>query len=296
MQKIKIASDSACDISIEQEKEFNIDVLCFPVTIDGVGYMERETLSCFEFYDLLKSCSEVPVTSQITTFRFFDYYKSIYEQGYKELIFVSISSSGSNTYNAALMARESFYEENPEAREKLKIHVVDSLTYTAGYGYPVIEAAKKAARGVSSDDILAYLNDWISCVEIVFAPYTLEQVKRSGRVSCAAAFVGELLGLRPLIKLVDGKSMTIDKIRGNKNIIPKIVETVIKDMIPQTPYVIVQGTVPEHAEELEALMTKKLGYPPEMVSYIGSAVANNCGSEVAAVVYKANKTIVKVIQ
>lgn len=296
MQKVKIASDSACDISLELEKELNIDVLSFPVTIDDVGYMERETITNFEFYEKLANCNELPVTSQITSFRFVEYYESIYAQGYRDLIYVAISSSGSATYNNSLMARDTFFEEHPDAVGRFNIHIIDSLTYTLAYGYPVVEGAKKAMRGVSAQDIVSYIQEWVSSVEVIFAPYTLEQVKRSGRVSCAAAFVGELLGLRPLIKLVDGKSMTIDKIRGNKNIIPKIVDSVIRDMIPQTPYIIVQGTVPEHGEELEALMTKKLGYPPEMTGYIGSAVANNCGPEIAAVCYKANKNIVKTLQ
>ena len=289
MQKIKIMSDSACDISLEHEKEFNIDILCFPVTIDGVGYMERETLTNFEFYEHLKTCNDQPATSQITSFRFVEHFKKVYEQGYKELIYVSISSTGSNTYNASLMARDTFFEENPDAKDKFKIHIIDSLIYTAGYGYPLIEAAKKAKKGVSSDEILAYLNDWFSCVQIYFAPYTLEQVKRSGRVSCAAAFVGELLGLRPLIRFKDGKSEVMEKIRGNKNIIPKIVDIVTKKMIPQTPYVVIQGSVPQHAEDLSAMMTKKIGYPPEMISYVGSAVANNCGAEVVAIAFKANR-------
>ena len=81
------------------------------------------------------------------------------------------------------MAKEQFFEECPEAQGKFQIHVVDSLTYTAGYGYCVVEAPKKARKGCTSDEILAYLNDWFSCVEIYFAPYSLEQVKRSGRVS-----------------------------------------------------------------------------------------------------------------
>ena len=289
MQRIKIMTDSACDISADLEKEFNIDIMCFPIIIDGKDYIERETLSNEQFYEALSTSIEAPVTSQITSFRFLDEYKKIYNEGYKEIINVTISSSGSNTYNSAVLARNTFFEENPEAKSFFKIHVVDSLSYTAGYGYVVVEAAKKARKGCSSEEIISYLKDWFSCVEIYFAPYSLEQVKRSGRVSCAAAFMGELLGLRPLIQMVDGKSHVLEKIRGNKNIIPRIAATATKNMIPQTPYIIIKGNVDEHAIELEKEMIKKVGYPAEMTIQIGAAVANNAGAEVAGITIKANK-------
>ncbi len=289
MQRIKIMTDSACDISAYLEKEFNIDIMCFPIIIDGKDYIERETLSNEQFYEALSTSIEAPVTSQITSFRFLDEYKKIYNEGYKEIINITISSSGSNTYNSAVLARNTFFEENPEAKSFFKIHVVDSLSYTAGYGYVVVEAAKKARKGCSSEEIISYLKDWFSCVEIYFAPYSLEQVKRSGRVSCAAAFMGELLGLRPLIQMVDGKSHVLEKIRGNKNIIPRIAATATKNMIPQTPYIIIKGNVDEHAIELEKEMIKKVGYPAEMTIQIGAAVANNAGAEAAGITIKANK-------
>ena len=215
MRRIKILTDSACDISAEHEETLDIRVLGFPIIVDGKDYIERETLSNEEFYEMLATSKELPVTSQISSFRFVEAYKEIFESGYAEVICVTISSTGSNTYNSALLAKDNFYDENPQAIDKFKIHVVDSLTYTAGYGYAVIEAAKKAKKGCSSDEIIAFLKDWFSCVEIYFSPYSLEQVKRSGRVSCAAAFMGELLGLRPLIQMVDGTSNTLEKIRGN---------------------------------------------------------------------------------
>ena len=289
MQKVKILTDSACDISPEIEKKLDIKIMCFPIVVDGKDYIERETLSNEEFYDLLATSTDLPVTSQITSYRFVEEYKQLFEEGYKEIINITISSTGSNTYNSALMARDTFFNENPNAKDKFEIYIVDSLTYTAGYGYPVIEAAKKAKKGSSSEEILSYLKDWFSCVEIYFAPYSLEQVKRSGRVSCAAAFMGELLGLRPLIQMVDGTSNVLEKIRGNKNIIPRIADTAIKNMIPKTPYIIIKGSVDEHAENLSKEMTKRVGYPPELTIQIGSAVANNSGAEVAGIAIKANK-------
>lgn len=289
MQKIKIMTDSACDISAELEKELEIKILGFPITVDGESYIERETISNEEFYFALKNSAELPSTAQITSFRFVEAYEELYAAGYTDIINVTISSTGSNTYNSALIAKNTFFDENPSAKNKFRIHVVDSLSYTAGYGYPVTEAAIKVKKGASAEEILAYLKDWLDCVEIYFAPYSLEQVKRSGRVSCAAAFMGELLGIRPLIQMISGNSNILEKIRGNKNIIPSISQRAENNMIPHTPYIVIKGCVDEHAEEMSREMTKRVGYPPAMTIQIGAAVANNAGAEVAGIAIKSRR-------
>ncbi|MEG0614801.1 MAG: DegV family protein [Oscillospiraceae bacterium] len=289
MEKIKILTDSACDISRQQEIDLDIKIMCFPITIDGKGYRERESFTNEEFYRLMDAADSIPTTAQVTTFEFVEEYKNIYSEGYTDIIQVTIASLGSNTYNAALMARDQFFEENPEAADKFKITIIDGKNYTAVYGYPVTQAAIKASKGASAAEITAYLEDWLSCSEVIFAPYTLDVVKKSGRVSCAAAFVGELLGLRPIIKIVDGVSSVMEKVRGDKNILPKIVELVSKEMIPQTPYVIMTGSLKEQPEELAQLLTKKFGYPPEAFFQVGAAVASNCGHKIAGAVFKADR-------
>ena len=289
MQKIKIMTDSACDISPELEKELGIKIMCFPITVGDVGYRERISFSNNEFYEIMDSTPEFPLTAQITTFEFVDAYKELFEQGYTDIINVTISSSGSNTYNSALMAKDNFFEEYPQAIGKINIYIIDSLSYTAVYGYPITQAAIKANKGSSVEEILAYLEDWLSCGELHFASYTLEYVKKSGRLSAASAFVGELLGLRPLIKVVDGVSYVPKKVRGDKNIIPELVETCVTSMIPKTPYIILKGSIDEYPNELAKELTKRLGYPPVAFYQIGAAVSANAGHKVAGFVIKGKK-------
>lgn len=289
MQKIKILTDSASDISKEDEIALNIKVMGFPITVGNEGYRERTSFNNSEFYDIMDNSQEFPTTAQITMFELIEVYKEIYKAGYTDIIQVTISSTGSNTYSAALMAKDDFFREVPEAAGKFNIAIIDSLNYTATYGYPVTQAAIKADKGASVEEIVSYLNDWFSCGELIFGAYSLEYVKRSGRLSCAAAFVGEVLGLRPILKVIDGKSITAEKVRGDKNIIPKIMECAIESMIPQTPYVIITGSIPEYSDELTSLMTKKLGYPPENLFQVGAAVACNAGHKIVGIVVKGNK-------
>lgn len=287
MQKIKILTDSTCDIPKEEEKRLGIKIMCFPVTVDGVSYRERQDFSNAEFYKMMDNAKEMPTTSQLTAYEILEMYKELYSEGWTDVIHVTISSTGSATYNNALSATQTFKEEvlskdGPEMR----IHVVDSKNYTGVYGYPVMQAALKAQKGATSDEIIDYLHEWLDRAEVHFVPMTLKYVKRSGRVTAAAAFAGELLGLRPLIKIVGGVSTVVEKIRGEKNIIPKLLADAEQYMTPQTPYLIVSGSDKTLPKILEQAMTEKFGYPPEYMVEIGAAIACNAGHNVVGFVIK----------
>ena len=125
---------------------------------------------------------------------------------------------GGTFEKCALMAKEAFLEEHPNAAQ---IEVIDSNCYSMGYGYPLIQACRKAMQGESFEEILAYIRDYLERVRIYFSPFTLKYVKKSGRVSCTAAFVGEMIGLRPIISAT-GTTSVVDKVRGNAAILSGI--------------------------------------------------------------------------
>ncbi len=284
-KKIKILTDSASDIPKDIEKKYNIGILCFHVTVGEKSFKDRD-IPNDEFYDLIVNSKVPPVHSQITAYEFGEVFGKYYNEGYTDLVYISIASKGSNTYSSSLMARNAFYEENPKAQERFRIHIIDSGNYTGVEGYPVVQAAAKLSKGASVEEITAYVEDWCSCAQVTFGCYTLEFVKRSGRISTAAAFVGEMLGLRPVIKIKDGISSTLAKVRGDRSIIPKIVELTAENMIPQTPYCVVYGSNRAVRDEMEREITRKLGYPPEMSFQVGAAVASNCGPVVIGTIFK----------
>lgn len=290
MYKIKILTDSTCDIPKEEEKRLGIKIMCFPVTVDGVSYRERKDFTNTEFYKMMDDAKEMPTTSQLTSFEILEVYKELYSEGWTDIIYVTISSTGSATYNNALSAAQTFKEEVlSKGGSEMRIHVVDSKNYTGVYGYPVMQAALKAQKETSPEDIIEYLNEWLDRAEVHFVPMTLKYVKKSGRVTAAAAFAGELLGLRPLIKIVGGVSTVVEKIRGEKNIIPKLIADAEKYMTPQTPYLIISGSDKTLPSDLEKEMTKKFGYPPEYTVEIGAAIACNAGHNVVGFVIKGDR-------
>lgn len=286
MQKIKIMTDSASDVSPEYSKEYNIKVIGFHIIVGDKEYREFVDMTTHEFYELLENSEELPHTSQITLEDYIDAYNEAYLQGYTDLINVTISSTGSNSYNNAIMARDKFFEENPSASDKITITVMDSKGYTGVYGFPVIEAAKKIQKGDSLDTVVSFLQDWFDSGIILCTAYTLKYAKKSGRVNCVAAFVGEVLGLKPIIMFVDAVSETIDKIRGNKNILPRMTEIALEKMVPQTPYAILVGSNKETADELAEMLTKRLGYKPSHYLQVGATISCHLGHDVAGVIIK----------
>ncbi|MBR0511592.1 MAG: DegV family protein [Ruminococcus sp.] len=286
MRKIAILTDSCCDLPKETIEELGIKVLPFTLTVGGESFRELYDKSTQEFYELLENTDEIPKHSQISPVTFEETYKELYEQGYTDIISVSINSKGSGTFNNSVLGKNDFFDNNPDAAEKLRIYNIDSKCYTLFYGYPVMEAAKKVRRGAEPEEIVAYLEDWFDVCAIYAIPFSLRYAKKSGRISAAKAFAGELLGLKPVIMFADGNTETVDKIRGEKNIVPKLVEIVEKNMTPQTPYIMLHGKDDTAAKEVEKELAKKTGRKAEMFGSIGAVVTSNIGPDLVAVIVR----------
>lgn len=287
-QKIFFITDSACDIPPQEEAQLdNLCILPIPVTADGEGYYERESFTVEEFYDLIERCKEIPVTSHIPSITFQERYEQAWEKGYTHLVVLTIYSGASSMYHSALMAKDAFLEEHPGA---MTIEVIDSNCYTMGYGYPLMQACKKAQQGADFEQVVAYIRDYLERVRIYFSPFTLQYVKKSGRVSCTAAFVGELIGLRPLISAV-GSTSVVEKVRGNAAILSgmeKMFAAQRSKKEENAPYMILVARDTAASQELAQACEKIAGYPPVGVYKIGAAITINTGPQIIGLTFLAD--------
>ena len=288
MAKVLLMTDSASDITREDEEKYGIRVINFKLAVGEKSYTARMDFDNNGLYKILEEYDGIPSTSQITKFDFYDIYKEVYEQGYSDVIYVSINQKGSATYSNSVLAKEELYEKHPEIKEKLNIYNIDGKSYTGAYGYPVIEGAKKAMKGASAEEIVDFINDWVDNCVIFFGMYSLKYAKKSGRIPAAAAFVGEVMGLRPVSRIQHNQITTEAKVRGDKALVPKILDLTVNEMIPKTPYCIVYGNDESVRDEMTAAMTKKAGYPPEKFFQIGAEVAVNAGPKVVGVIFKSH--------
>ena len=157
MQRIKLMTDSASDLPNELAQQLGIEIIPFPIAVDGKGYMEGVDFTPRQFYDIMQNAKEIPTTSQIPTVTYCEHYYSAFEKGYTDVILVGISSSASATFLRAQDAVEMFFENCPQAKGKFNIHILDSKTFSLGYGYPMMQAARLVREGNTVEQILAYL-------------------------------------------------------------------------------------------------------------------------------------------
>lgn len=286
MGKIRIITDSASDITAQEEKKYNIHIIPFPVTIGDKSYMSRVDFDNQGFYELMEEYpDEIPKTAQITSFQFEEIMKQQFEEGYTDLIFVSINAKASATNGNAIMAANQLMEDYPEYRENHSISVFDGVGYTGMYGELCINAAKMAQENKSVEEIKNYLSSELKNRRIYFGIYMLRYAAKSGRIPSAAALVGDALGVKPVMRICDNEIVTAAKCRGEKKLISKIIDMSLADMKPGSPYQIVYGNDEACLEEMKEKATEALGYPPSNVYQIGAAIATNSGPKVVGLIF-----------
>ena len=285
MSKIKIITDAASDISSEDELKYGIRVIPFQVTLGDESYTTRVDMDNAQFYARMAQCDEIPKTAQVNPFQFQEIYLQEAQAGYTDLILVLINSEGSATYGNSLLAAEQFFEEHPEYRDRVHIHSFDGLGYSALYGAPVIEAARMAESGADATAITAYLQDCLPQRQVYFGMYTLKYAAKSGRIPSAAAFLGDKLGLKPIMKIFDRAITTAAKCRGRRQAGPEGGGDDRREHPPRTPYEVIYGSDESSREEMTKLLTEKLGYPPAAAYQIGAVIAANAGPKVAGAAF-----------
>jgi len=284
MSKIAILTDSSCDIPQEMAEKYGIDIMGFHILLDGVDYIERESCTNTEFYQRMREAKGVPSTAAITPLQFCEKYCQYVDEGYTDVIHIPINRSGSSTYDNAVMAQGLLREERPE--HHLNIHLLDPHTYSMVFGWYVCEMARKLRNGAEIRHVIGEFNSQMSKMEIILGPYSLKQMKKSGRISAAAAFAGELLGLRPIITLIDGKTVVESKVRGDDKVIPSMIQLCQKraEGVEDFDYMIGHTAIPQ-SEELVRACRKAFGKPPLLTFELGGVVSANTGPDTVALVY-----------
>ncbi len=286
MAKIRLVTDSTADIPVNLREELDIAVLPISIISGEKEYKDGYDLTPQEFYEILEASEELPTTSRVVPADYQDLYEESYEMGYTDIIVVCLNSKGSSTLQGAIMSKDMFFEENPDAKDKINIVIIDSLTYSGGYGLPVVEAAKMIKNGASPQEIVDYIEDFVKNVRPVVIPFNLQYAKKSGRVSAASAFVGDALGLKPIIAFEDGESKVLSKVRGDKKAMSTLVDMAACERKPGTPYVLVYGNNAEAYEKFKAMCIERLGEEPTYEYAVGCVISLNIGPDMVAVIYR----------
>ena len=123
-----VFDDSAADIPKSLREELGIRVMPFPIAMGERELRDGEDFTPQEFYQALAEEPKIPTHAQLTAYQFQQCYEETWKAGYTDLIYTSINSEGSATYQNAVQARGEFFEDHPEARDAFSIRVIDSHT------------------------------------------------------------------------------------------------------------------------------------------------------------------------
>ena len=285
IEKIKISTDSTSDIPLSVREELNISILPIMLITEDKEYRDALDITPEEFYPILAATEKLPTSSAVTPFLYTELFEETYREGYSDQIHVTINSKGSGTYQNAVLARDMFYQEHPEAKDDFRIHIIDSLTYSMGYGLAVIEAAKMAKNGEHVADILAMIQDFLAHSRILVVPLDLKCVKKSGRVSAAAAFVGDAIGLKPIITFENGESRILEKARGEKSALKRLIEMFREEYVPGKPYAMAMAANTEVAATLRTTLQAELNTDTVDDFFLGCIISVNIGQNAIGIVY-----------
>lgn len=213
MEKIKIITDSTCDLPKDIIKKYDIDVIPLIVNIDGKSYHDGVDL---RFEEMIKKMeySEFPTTSQINPQRFMEHYKPYLDEGYK-ILSLHISSKLSGTYQSACIAKSTLETED--------IFVIDSLNVTAGLGILAIKSAMLRDKGLSIEEIDCKIKQTIPHVKSSLVFGSLDNLVKGGRLSRAVGAIGNLLGIKLIMEVSDGEMNVREKVRGTKKAVKNAV-------------------------------------------------------------------------
>lgn len=249
---------STADLSKEHFHKRNIQYVCFHFTLGDREYMDDlgESVPPAELYRRMVA-GEVTKTSQVSVAE----YEALFEKNLKEgkdILHVTLSTGISGTYNSACVARENLSERYPNR----KIHVVDSLGASSGYGLIMETLADLRDAGMGIDE----LHQWIESHKLElhhwFFSTDLTFYIRGGRVSKTAGFIGSVMGICPLLNMDnEGRLIPREKIRTKKKVIRKIVEKMEENARDGLDYsgkcFLSQSECMEDAREVAALVEER---------------------------------------
>jgi len=235
---IKIVTDSACDLPEDIVAQYGITVVPLYINLADRGYLDGIEITREEFYRQLPDYNPPPTTAAPSPEKFCQVYDGLAAQGATEILSIHMSISLSATVDTArLCAAE---------KRSIPVTVFDSGQLSLGTGFLVVRAAQAAAKGRPMQDILALLEEQTSRTHVFAALDTLEYLKRSGRMNGAVAGIGELLQIKPLLKMHNGNP-TVERVRTNNGATRRLVE-LLSALTPLEQVAVVHTHAPDRAD------------------------------------------------
>ncbi len=278
MSKIKIISDSTCDLTTELLEKHEIDLVPLFVNFKEERYRDLVDIETPKMYELVDKYKMLPKTTAATPGDFHDTFKKYLNQGY-QVIYIGLGSKFSATLSAAKTAKQMLESDD--------IYLIDSGNLSSGTGLLLLKTAKLVKEGKSVEEIVSEIEATVPRVRSQFVIDTLDYLYKGGRVSAMSALMGGMLKIHPIIKVRNGEMVVGKKARGNIN---KGIDLLIKEFVDNFEDIDPEFVMVTHslAHESYLYIEDKIKDVPIKNLYetnAGCVISSHCGKGTIGILY-----------
>lgn len=216
----KIIGDSCTDITEEMKKEGTVSLVPLTLSIEGEEFVDDKTFNQKVFIEKMKASPECPKSACPSPERYMQEF-----EGQEECYVITLSSRLSGSYNSAVVAKDMYLENHPEA----KIEIVDSRSASCGQALLAMKIKEMKENGLSFEDVKKKITEFRETMETRFVLESLENLRKNGRLSRMTFTICNVLNIRPVMRADDGEIVKVDQVRGHKKALLRMVEHIAED-------------------------------------------------------------------
>ena len=275
--KIKLMADSTCDLSQDILNFYNISLAPLVITIEGKEYKDRIDISSDEFYKNLMTYKSYPTTSMPSPESYIACIQEAAGQGYEKILCICMSSGTSGSYQGAILAKELYYEQNPNSN--IQFEVIDSVSMSHGSGWLIMKCAMLIENGYTFEELIEYCEIIKYRIKHYLSVDDLDNLIRSGRLSNTSGVIGKLLNVKPIMSMKNTKGAVIAKKRGTRQVYNYYIEEFLKRVdYDETNFVIIGYTSDiNKAENLKIMLSETEFKGDIYIMQMGVAVGTHVG-------------------
>lgn len=259
MQTIAIITDTDSSIPFDLAARYNIHQVPMTIHFGEESYEAVYAVNDADTFQRIDQEGKLPSTAAPAPGKFISAYKNAFDSGAEKIICLCVSSEVSATYSAAMTARESF----PDC----EIIVIDSRSLSMGMGYMALAAAQSAAQGKSISEIVSIIEDIAQRTFLYAALSTLKYLAMGGRVSSLTAGMANMLNVKPILTIRDGKLEMLERVRTQKKAWERVIELAARKVgdgqIEKMS--ILHVNAPEMAHQFASEIRLRMHCPPDVM-------------------------------
>ena len=282
MSKVAIITDSTAYLPEEVVKANHLTITPQVVIWGEEIYKDGVDITPDEFYRKLKHAKVMPTTSQVAIVDMKSAFEKLLEAGH-DILGIFLSSKLSGTMDSAIQAREML----PKAADKIVL--VDSLAASMALGFQVLAASRAAEAGAGLEECRKIAEEARNHTGVYFVVDTLEFLHRGGRIGGAAALLGSALNLKPVLKLIDGRIETADKVRTKSKAMERMINLVVEDIGSRKPVHLatLHANAERDAKDVLEKAAQLLNPVEKIITSVSPAIGTHTGPGTVGLAYMA---------